>query len=63
MRQVLFGLLCGMTLSGCITVNGGNKPMGSIIGRTNSNTQTEKVAKESDQSVVQHLVAAVPGRH
>ncbi len=53
MRRWLLIALCGLGLTGCVSVNNGRRPMGSIIGQTEA---------PSGQTVARELVAAVPGR-
>ena len=75
MKQTALGMICLLSLTGCITVNGGGRPMGSIVQKNKSKpekfaTQRDAVDDEPsgnlsvrDRTIAQELVAAVPGRH
>jgi hypothetical protein len=50
MHRIVLVAMCAACVSGCVTVNGGSRPMGSIIGKT-----------ETTPSVAEQLTKAVPG--
>jgi len=75
MTRILYYAMGLLSLTGCVTINGGSRPMGSIVGKKvpakidkTEHSVTMDVPSESslttrDRTVVQELVAAVPGRH
>lgn len=75
MTRILYYAMGLLSLTGCVTINGGSRPMGSIVGKKapakidkaerteEMNAPSESSLTARDRTVVQELVAAVPGRH